>query len=152
MRKHHVLSLCYAALALQLSGQEPSPAERLVRMAANGDLAGVRSLLSAGADPNAVDDSEVRGWTALMAAAKVGSIEVTEALLNSHANVNAKNAYGATALDIAVLNKGVSSPVVAVLNAAGGIGKRNTWRRHRPCGNPGRGLRPPARRVSRLPT
>jgi len=125
MRRSHVLSLCCAALALQLSGQ-PSPEERLVRMAANGDLAAVRSLLAAGADPNAVDNSDVRGWTALMAAAKAGSIEVMEALLNAHANVNVKNAYGATALDIAVLNRGVSSPVVAALIAAGGIGREES--------------------------
>ncbi len=130
MRKHHVLSLCYAALALHLAGQEPSPAERLVRMAANGDLAAVRSLLAAGADPNAVDNSEVRGWTALMASAKVGSIEVTETLLNAHANINAKNEYGATALDIAVLSRGISSPVVAVLIAAGGLGRERSLKGH----------------------
>jgi ankyrin repeat protein len=50
-----------------------------VRAAGNADTAQVRSLLDAGANPNEIDNSAVKGWTPLMAAAKAGSAEVVRA-------------------------------------------------------------------------
>jgi hypothetical protein len=79
--------------------------------------------LAAGADANCVTDSDVKGWTPLMAAAKAGSTEVVKALLKAGANVNAKNGYGATALDIAISNYGNSSTLAALIQAAGGKGR-----------------------------
>jgi hypothetical protein len=95
----------------------------LVTAAGKGDVAALNSLLAGGAGPNEVDNSVVKGWTPLMAAAKAGSAEVVEALLKAHANVNATNEYGATALDIAVANHGDSSTVAAMIRAAGGAGR-----------------------------
>lgn len=120
MKQTHLFFVC-CALALQLGAQQQSPAQRLVRMAANGDLAGVRSLLSAGVDPNAVDNSEARGWTALMAAAKNGSAAVATELIRAHADVNALNEYGATALDVAEIN--LHPKVASVIRSAGGTGR-----------------------------
>jgi hypothetical protein len=93
-------------------------------MAANGDLAAVRSLLSAGADPDAVDNSEVRGWTALMAAARAGSVDVVDALIKAHANIDSTNGYGATALDIAIATNGCESAVAKLIRASGGRGRK----------------------------
>ena len=59
----------------------------------------VRSLLDAGADPNStMDDSH---FTALMAAVRVGSLEIAEMLLKEGASVNAMNEERKTALDLA---------------------------------------------------
>ena len=123
-----------AVLAYANSGLgQPSP---LVRAASDGDVAGVRSLLAGGADPNRADDSSVGGWTPLMAAGKSGSADVARALLKARANVNATNEYGATALDIAIVNHGPSSPVAVVIKAAGGSTRKEKG---------GAGPRPPPR-------
>src|SRR5579872_326173 len=96
----------------------------LVDAAEKGDIAAVISLLNAGADPNCVTDSNVKGWTPLMAAAKAGSTEVAQALLKAGANVNATNEYGATPLDLAA-NHGYSSDIAVAIFAAGGKGRDN---------------------------
>ena len=88
------------------------------------DAATVRSLLAAGANPNEVDKASIiKGWTPLMAAARVGSADIVEALLKAGANVNAATDYGATALDVAIGNHGSSSAVAGLIIAAGGKGK-----------------------------
>jgi TPR repeat protein len=74
--------------------------------------------LADGADPNEVDNLEIKGWTPLMAAAKAGSADEVDALLKANANVNTTNEYGATALDIAVLNGKMA--LAALIEAAGG--------------------------------
>ena len=40
----------------------------LVDAARKADIVRVRSLLAAGADPNEVDNSDIKGWTPLMEA------------------------------------------------------------------------------------
>jgi hypothetical protein len=95
----------------------------LVRAASHADVAGVRSLLATGANPNEVDNSDIKGWTPLMAAARVGSTDIAKALIAAHANVNATNEYGATAMDIAVAKYGESSTMAALLKASGGKGR-----------------------------
>jgi hypothetical protein len=92
----------------------------LVDAARKADIARVRSLLTAGADPNEVDNSDIKGWTPLMEAVRVGSVDVAEALLEAHANVNATNAFSATPLDIAITNHGESSTLASLVRAAGG--------------------------------
>jgi hypothetical protein len=96
----------------------------MIDAAAKSDIDKVSSLLAGGSDPNCVDNSnvDVKGWTPMMAAAKAGSVDVVEALLKAHANVNARNGYGATALDVAVAN-GHSSDVGAAIVVAGGKGR-----------------------------
>ena len=65
---------------------------RLIR---NDDSAGLKALLSQGADVNLKDS---RGATPLMYAAASGSPEVMKLLIGAGADVNAKNSFGATAL------------------------------------------------------
>ena len=68
------------------------------------DLAGLRSLLAKGADPNVPDPRG--GSTPLMHAAAVGSVEAMTLLLDGKANPNAANAAGLTALMIAATDIG----------------------------------------------
>ena len=105
---------------IQLLGQ-PTP---LVRAAGDADIATVRSLLAAGANPNEADNSVITGWTPLMAAAKAGSEDVAEALIDAHAEVNARNELGETALDVAIATHGRSARIASVIEAAGGRANR----------------------------
>ncbi|MGA8026928.1 MAG: ankyrin repeat domain-containing protein [Bryobacteraceae bacterium] len=100
-------------------GQYPS----LVDAAGKGDIVTIRALLAGGADPNAADNSSIKGWTPLMSAAKAGSADAIKALLKANANVNAMNEYGGTALDIAISTHGRSSDVAALIYVAGGKGR-----------------------------
>jgi ankyrin repeat protein len=65
---------------------------RLIR---NDDSAGLKTLLSQGADVNLKDS---HGATPLMYAAASGSPDVMKLLIGAGADVNAKNSFGATAL------------------------------------------------------
>ena len=47
-----------------------------------------------GANPNATDDIDVRGWTALMAAAKVGYVEIRKLLMQRRADTNGLRCHG----------------------------------------------------------
>lgn len=123
-----VAMLLLPSVVQRCRAQQPTTAQKapadgaavpLVAAAGDADVARVRSLLSSGANPNAIDNSGTKGWTPLMAAAKAGAVEVAEVLLKAHANVNATNEYGATALAIAIANHGVSAPIVKLLKAAG---------------------------------
>jgi ankyrin repeat protein len=69
-----------------------------VKAAANGDQALVDAYLRGGMDRNAQDG---RGWTALMAAAQAGKLDVTKALLDENAKPDLQNKDGATALILA---------------------------------------------------
>jgi hypothetical protein len=107
-----------------LVGQVGTSSIRLVQLAARGDLVGVKALIARGSDPNTVDNARVRGWTALMAASKSGHLAVAQALVEAHAKINAKNEYGATALDVAEANGHVD--VAALIRSAGGTGRPKT--------------------------
>jgi len=108
------MGLVLGTMSLAQQGQ-PTP---LVEAAGKADIARVLSLLDGGANPNEADNSDVKGWTPLMAAAKAGSADVVEALLKAHANVNATNEYGGTALSVAIANQGKSARVAELLRAA----------------------------------
>jgi ankyrin repeat protein len=68
--------------------------------AARGDLASIRTLLDAGADPNL----EIPDWkgTALTIASTMGQPEIVEALLNKGADINHRDENSFTALHAAV--------------------------------------------------
>ena len=62
-----------------------------------GDIARVRELLEAGADPNQYEN-QYRGLTALHRAARIGHNEVVKTLIQAGADVNGKNHDQETAL------------------------------------------------------
>ncbi len=72
----------------------------LYNAAGDGDLKLVKALIAQGANVNSqvIDGRTRRGWTALMAAALSGRIEITKYLLSHGANVEAKMQGGETAL------------------------------------------------------
>src|SRR5438132_768933 len=98
--------------SFQLSKQDKS----LLNMASNCDEAAIKTLLAAGADINAKDNS---GRTALMYAAAyypslaqcgcscatyneaARALPTVQLLLNAHADINAKDNHGRTALMLA---------------------------------------------------
>lgn len=73
--------------------------KRLIRAAEDGDLELVRTLLEAGANPNATNDGN---FTALICAAARGHVRVVKTLLESGANLHARTKRGRTAVDIAI--------------------------------------------------
>jgi ankyrin repeat protein len=75
---------------------------RLVALAAVGDIAGVRSLLDQGVDINACNDN---GETALWLAARNSYLKMVIFLLSKRANINVLNMNGNTALMLAAGNR-----------------------------------------------
>src|SRR5688572_29848285 len=96
-----VVLLCTSVLSAQDAGSLSDSFYTAIRA---NDLAGLRSLLAKGADPNVPDPRG--GSTPLMHAAAVGSVEAMTLLLDSKANPNAANAAGLTALMIAATDIG----------------------------------------------
>ncbi len=112
-----------AASALEFGPQEETPAAdpanpprsgRLLRAASTGNIADVRSLLSAGANPNA---GNPRNGIPLHAAVIGGHLPVVQALLQAGADVRQRDSDGYTALDRAMQNN--QTGIAAVLRAAG---------------------------------
>lgn len=73
--------------------------DKLIKAIWRGDLSKVQSLLLAGASP---DEPDASGWTPLMQAAEVGSLEIVGQLLQAGADINRKGLDGQTCLHIAV--------------------------------------------------
>ena len=92
-------------------------AESLAKVVERGDLAGLRTRLSSGANPNTSDTTPVKGWTPLMAAAYSGNAEAARILLDAGATLDAKTEFGRTALDVAVA--GGKPQVAALLRSRG---------------------------------
>lgn len=84
--------------------------------AANGDVAGLRTLLADGADPDAVDKA---GWTPLHFAAQAQDPLAAEVLLAAGASVDVADRHGNTALSKAVFNSRGEGAAIRVLLEAG---------------------------------
>jgi ankyrin repeat protein len=78
-----ILGLLVALACVLGSTQAGAQDYDLVKAASAGDLPHVKAQLASGADPNQVDSSEIKGWTALMAAAGKGRITIAEVLLRA---------------------------------------------------------------------
>lgn len=78
----------------------PYTANEFVERAAMGDTRSVQSFLTAGMDVNA---RNMRGMTALMAAAEHGHASIVQVLLAKGADILVRNKSGATALMLATL-------------------------------------------------
>ena len=88
----------------------------------------IRLLLDAGADPNAADPT---GETALMTAARVGTLDAVQLLLDRGAIVDAKDpTFQQTALMVAVREN--HPDVVTLLVERGRAGQRQNQNRARP--------------------
>ena len=87
--------LIAVAACLSAAGHAQSTADELIQAIRNNDLASLKARLAKGAD---VDTRDQRGSTLLMHAAAIGSPEAVKLLLESGAEVNAKNELEATAL------------------------------------------------------
>ena len=84
----------------QLMSYFPQRREKgLIQAAEDGRLDLVRTLLEAGANPNAKSDGDV---TVLMWAAARGHVEVVKVLLESGAQPNARTRKGRTAIEVAM--------------------------------------------------
>jgi len=81
------------AMALTVGAQPQLPSE-LVRAAELGDVAKVRALLEAGANPNLPQN-----FSALEAASAAAYPQVVEEMLKQHPNVNQRDSAGRTALN-----------------------------------------------------
>jgi ankyrin repeat protein len=105
-----------AALATMLLVGAVTPADSpLLDATKRGDVAGVRSLLAEGADPNVAQGD---GLTALHLAAQEGSLEIAEILLGAGAMVEAQTRIGGyTPLHLA--SQGAHDLVVSALLEAG---------------------------------
>lgn len=107
----------------------------LMAASAQNNIAMVRLLLQRGADPNmaATDAGTVKngtlaftGKTALMMAASYGSPELILALLDAHADVNARDVAGMTPLVFAVSSENQDPAVVKLLLSAGATAAAKT--------------------------
>jgi ankyrin repeat protein len=112
---------------LTLAACRGAPATPLSKAAAMGDLARIEALLKENVDPN---DSDGRGVTALMWAARAGEVDSIRALMGAGARVDAQDhANGWTALQHAVhknqkdaasaLLEAGANPTPALIMAAG---------------------------------
>lgn len=95
-------------------GAEIVPADTLLYAAWNGDLAAVRAALSSGTNPDHVYRHSPR--TALMAAAYRGHVDVVNALIAAHADVDLKKIGDGSPLIMAVRG-GSTDTVKALLDA-----------------------------------
>lgn len=94
-----------------------TPEQQLFQAARAGDLAGLKTALSAGA--SASHQEEVGGTSAMMQAAAAGKLESVKLLLLEGAPWNATDRSGKCAGDHAVLAAEPSQPVIDCLVAAG---------------------------------
>ena len=95
MRGIRVMAMC---VCLAGTSAAQNSTDELIQAIRKNDLAGLKAAFAKGADVNSRDS---RDTTLLMHAAAVGSPEAVQLLLDSGANVNAKNQFANTALTLA---------------------------------------------------
>jgi ankyrin repeat protein len=83
------------SLVLAAAGFAANPSDEFYSAIRSNDLARLEAMLKEGSSPNLADN---RGITPLMYAATVGSADAMKLLIAKGADVNAKNAFGSTAL------------------------------------------------------
>ncbi|MEK6675876.1 MAG: PQQ-binding-like beta-propeller repeat protein [Planctomycetota bacterium] len=99
---------------------ESTAGEELITAARKGDIEGVKSALSKGANVNAATKY---GVTPLLSAADKGHVEVAKLLIERGANVNAKDTfYNMSALDAASYRKHREVVKLLIANGAEGSG------------------------------
>jgi hypothetical protein len=84
------------AMMERLDSRSPTGRTNLMRLAGQGDVKGVRTLIGFGVDVNAKDQ---HGQTALMAAALGGRTEVIQLLVSARADTKAKDHRQRSAMD-----------------------------------------------------
>ena len=94
LRSCAIATMLISGAAVAPSASPPAAAGRFYELIRSNDLKG----LKAQAEVAGVDLRDDRGATPLMHAAAIGSIEAVRLLLDAGADVNARNASGATAL------------------------------------------------------
>ena len=92
--KYSTVGLCALALGCLSLANAQDTSDRLYTAVRNDDRAGLTSLVKIAG----VDARDKRGTTPLMYAAAHGSLEAMQLLIAAGADVNAKNAFDATAL------------------------------------------------------
>ena len=98
-KKSIVFGLFFTLACFQVSAQTASQAEDFAKAAKFDDVSEVKTLISKGVSPNAVDS---KGNPMLVIAVKERSTKVTELLLqNSNIDVDLSNKYGETPLMMA---------------------------------------------------
>jgi ankyrin repeat protein len=90
---------------IEIAARQERARPPLAKAADNNDLATVRRLLAAGAEPNVHDTEQEDRMTPLMHAAHAGSVPACDALLSRGAKIEIKDDNGFTALTYAAMNQ-----------------------------------------------
>ncbi|HEX5000111.1 MAG TPA: ankyrin repeat domain-containing protein, partial [Terriglobia bacterium] len=90
-----IVAVCAALSMAGLAARGAEPQDKLYSAIRANDLRQIKALLVEGAGANAAGPD---GVTPLMVAAEIGSVDAMKTLIDQQADVNAKNALGATAL------------------------------------------------------
>jgi ankyrin repeat protein len=102
MHKIFVIVFCAAFFSFPAYGKSKNDsAEVFVKAAIRGDVVQIQSMLKQGVNVNATHP--ITKWTALIAASYYGQKKITSLLIESGADVNAKDKSGGTALIKAVM-------------------------------------------------
>lgn len=88
----------------------------LIQMVRNSDYDCVLTLLYNGADPNICDNE---GNTALHESVKIGSINITKALIVFDTDLNFMNKFGQTPRHMIDIHKENSAKLIYILHAVG---------------------------------
>lgn len=97
----------------------------LMQKAVEGDVIGVKQLITEGVDVNAHGDDATWNKTALMEAAERGHTEVVRVLIEAQAEINARDMYGDTAIMLAAWKKHPET-VALLLKAGADVNAQNT--------------------------
>jgi ankyrin repeat protein len=95
-----IVVVCAALFLARIAAGAGDSQDKLYSAIRANDLRQIRALLDGGVSPNAEGPD---GITPLMAAAETGSLDAMKILIDRHADVNAKNTFGSTALMLSVV-------------------------------------------------